>query len=321
VNGKEARVICAETLRKGSKSFALAAKVLPQESREAAAVLYTWCRRADDAIDLAPEEDRPAALALLERDLLSVYAGEPQSDVTLAAFQAVVVERGVPIDYPRELLLGMASDVHDERYTTMGGLLLYCYRVAGTVGLMMCHVMGIRDDDALRYAAHLGIAMQLTNICRDIDEDWGRGRLYVPRDLLASEGAESLFEVRGGALPPDAKQPLARVARHLLSEADRYYRSGDAGLPALGWRSAFAVRAARLVYSAIGSRLARRHYDVTAGRVVVPTLVKIWLLARALMQSILDLPSRALRSTKPSASPSLRLPSTVLRFPRDVLPV
>src|SRR5690606_15809209 len=144
---------------------------------------------------------------------------------------------------------------------TLRELSRYCYRVAGVVGLMMCNVMGVKDEAALDNAVHLGMAMQLTNICRDVAEDWERGRLYLPADLLADCGAPDLARELGGAFPERAVAPVARVLRVLLTHADRLYRSGDRGLAALPWRSALAVRTARRVYAAIGERVAAQHFD------------------------------------------------------------
>jgi len=298
--------LCRRAMAKGSKSFALASRLLPSSCRDAVVVLYAWCRRADDAIDRTPVEARPSALARLRSELAAVYRGDPLEDATLRAFQEVVTTHRIPFEYPNEMLAGMETDVAFARPATVDDLILYCYRVAGTVGLMMCHVLGVRDLRALRRAAHLGIAMQLTNVCRDVEEDWLDGRLYLPQSLLdVSETAR--------ALPP-RERVCAAVAR-LLEEADRYYRSGELGLRALSFRAALAVDAARLIYSAIGTRLARRGFDALRGRVVVSTLHKLGLVSLALFRSFRDVPSR-LRAR----FVAVRL-ERVLRFPEDVLPI
>jgi phytoene synthase len=180
-------------------------------------------------------------------------------------------------------------------YPSYATLLSYCFRVAGTVGLMMSHVMGVRDEAALRHAAHLGMAMQLTNICRDIAEDWQRGRLYLPDDLLHAAGARGIRARLGDArLPIDAREPLARVTRELLGRAEGFYRSGDDGVSYLSWRSAIAVRTARLVYADIGRVILARGADPFAPRAVVSKARK-WMLAfRALVST------RAPRSFAPA---------------------
>ena len=188
-----------------SKSFALAGRVLGGDARDRAAVVYAFCRRADDAIDLAPTGEHAAALARLRRELDAVYGGRPTGDAVLDAFGEVARACRIPRDYPAELLAGLEMDAAGTRYGSLAELGVYCYRVAGTVGLMMCHVLGLRHDRALPRAVHLGIAMQLTNICRDVAEDWQLGRLYLPADMLAEEGAPDLAGSLGGPFPPAAR--------------------------------------------------------------------------------------------------------------------
>jgi phytoene synthase len=161
----------------------------------------------------------------------------------------------------------------------------------------------------------MGIAMQLTNVCRDVLEDWGMGRLYVPAELLAECGAPGLVERLGGPFPREAVAPMAAAVRRLLREAERYYASGDRGLPALPWRTALAVRVARDVYSDIGRRVERAGCDVTAGRAIVPGRRKRALVAGAFLRALAGLPARALRPPGADGAPR------VLRFPDDVLPV
>jgi phytoene synthase len=281
-------------LRENSKSFALACKLLPAQRKDHVAVVYAWCRRADDAIDFASGEAQRRALIRLREELASVYAGEPQTDPTLAAFQRVVQADRIPAVYPRELLRGMEMDVVGTRYTTLEDLIAYCYRVAGTVGLMMCHVLGVSDPRALQHAAHLGIAMQLTNICRDVQEDWGRGRLYLPAELLPGFSAAAGTHA-GAELPAAAGPALGGAVRELLARADRYYRSADHGLAFLPLSAALAVGTARAVYAAIGRVLRRRGYDVLAGRAVVPLWHKLLLATATLLRASGRLPRAVLR--------------------------
>lgn len=301
-----------DVMRRHSKSFWLAHKLLPPGARDAGAVIYAWCRRADDLVDEGPASEAAPALARLEHELDRIYAGAPQTDPLLAAFQAVVTRYGIPKQYPSELLSGLEMDVAGKVYGTMLDLCLYCYRVAGTVGLMMCHVMGVRHPEALRYAAHLGIAMQLTNICRDVVEDWMRGRLYVPLTFL--EGRPSAEGIQG-EFPEGLRAPMSGAVARLLTVADQFYASGDKGLRYLAPRSRWAVLAARLVYSSIGKVLLRGGCDVTQGRAYVPSAVKLWLAGRALAQVFVSFRGW---SSAPTVNPR-QLP--LQRFPADVLPV
>lgn len=299
-----------------SKSFALASKLLPPSAREDAVAVYAWCRRADDAIDLVEPARQGEALTTLRRELDAVYAGREVSDPVLVIFQRSVQGRRIPIEYARDLLDGMEMDVDGRRYETMDDLLDYCYHVAGCVGLMMCHVMGMNDDRALPNAAHLGIAMQLTNICRDVEEDWERGRLYLPDDLLTRFGAPGLADRLGGPFPEEARGPTAQAIATVLDEAERFYRSGDSGLPALSWRCTLAIRTARVVYSSIGDRIREQECDPLAGRAWVSSSDKMWMAAGSVARCLTDLPARAL----PSGG-AVRPPSTIARFPDDVLPI
>jgi phytoene synthase len=170
----------------------------------------------------------------------------------------------------------------------------------------MCHVLGVRRESAVLNGVHLGMGMQLTNICRDVAEDWARGRLYVPAELLAGYEAPDSW-------PPPARtlDLLARGVERLLQQADVFYRSGDRGLLDLSPRNRLAVATARHVYSSIGHRLRARHCDVSQGRVAVPLHHKLGCVARAALACV-----RAGASADQS-----RVPQRVVRFPEDVLPV
>jgi phytoene synthase len=258
-------------LRRRARSFAWAAWLLPSRIRRDATVLYAWCRRCDDAVDDAPDEATATrALAGLRAELDQVYGADDLAEPVLAGFQALVRRTRLPRRPAQELLDGMEMDTRPVRYRSVGELLVYCHRVAGTVGVMMAHVMGVRAAAALRRADHLGIAMQLTNICRDVVEDEARGRVYLPVELFA-------FEARPSAAPAHAAGAVAA----LLRLADTYYRSGDRGLSALPARCALGIRAARLIYAEIGAVLARRRFAITAGRAIVSPARKLWLVVRA----------------------------------------
>jgi len=280
-----------------SKSFALASRFLASDERDEAAVVYAWCRRADDAVDLVPPSEQRYAVARLGYELAAIYDGEAQADPILAAFQAVVGRRQIPSAYPGELLAGMAMDAEGTAYDSYDTLLSYCFRVAGTVGLMMSHVMGVRHPVALKHAAHLGMAMQLTNICRDVHEDWQRARLYLPDDWLTVAGQPDLRARLGGPLPPQACRAVASVTCELLRRAETLYASGNCGIPLLSLRSALSVRAASLVYADIGRTILARDADPFAPRAVVGTGRKLRLMLRALTMTLGQVPRRFERAS------------------------
>lgn len=273
------------SLRTHGKTFALAALFLPKRVADEAAVLYAWCRRADDAVDLAPPVAQPEHARALRRELESIYAGAPQADPIADAFQRLVRERRIPKQYPAELIAGIEMDAKGTRYADTDALIGYCFRVAGTVGLMMSHVFGLRRPEALRHAAHLAIGMQLTNICRDVREDFERGRLYLPASLLARAGAH-LASHPGGALPASARAPISHVVRALLRRADSFYESGDRGIPFLPFRAAATVRAARLAYADIGRVVLQHDADPFAPRATVSTPRKLALVLRAAVETL-----------------------------------
>ncbi len=294
--------LARQTIALHSKSFALASRLLDRRTRDQTAIVYTFCRRADDAIDLA---SRPAdELDRLRAEVDDIYAHRA-SDPVLRAFAEIARTRSIPQRYPGELLAGMAMDVAGTHYARVADLHRYAYRVAGVVGLMMCHVFGVRDDAALVPAARLGVAMQLTNICRDVAEDWGRGRCYLPDELLAQHGVGGIAAEVGHGIRPTARAGLAATVRDLLALADQHYRAADAGIPALPWRAALAVRAARSVYAAIGSVIARQGYSVIAPRAVVSNRVKLALVAQAAARTLAAMPGRALAA--PARVPTHKL--------------
>lgn len=300
----EARAI----IRHHSKSFSLASVLLGSQTRDEASELYAYCRRADDAVDLVAPEHAAARVQALRRELTDVYAGRSLTEPVLVAFQRLVFDRGIPREYPDALLEGFQLDAEGAVYETAFDLYRYCWCVAGSVGAMMSHVLGVRRERALVHAAHLGMAMQLTNICRDVAEDWQRGRLYLPKEL-----APGLEYVRASNQLPKAYVGLcARAVKHLLAQADVLYRSGDAGLRYLPFRARLAVATARGVYAQIGQRILAQNADVLAGRAYVATASKLWHVARASATSL----TLAATTPKFRAAP-LENP---LRFPEDVLP-
>jgi 15-cis-phytoene synthase len=304
---RQARAILAV----GSKSFALAGLLLDESSRADAAVLYAWCRRADDRVDDAGLARSARATRELRRELDDLYGGRGGTPLELALTD-VIERRHIPRAYFEALLDGFAMDAERWTYTTWADLDRYAYRVAGVVGLMMCHVLGVRDDRCLRAAAHLGMAMQLTNIARDVAEDWQRERQYLPSSLISPGELRAAMQAGHPADP--SRQRIATAVAALLARADDFYRSGFAGLVDLGWRNALAIGAAGRIYRAIGHILAGRRYDALAGRAVVSLPRKLWATAAAALSLLRALPARFRDRKRP-----VRPPHTTLRFDHVVL--
>jgi phytoene synthase len=289
---------CREIITQGSKSFSLAARLFDPPTRDAAFFLYGWCRYCDDQVDEAGKsgnrDELERRLRALRERTASAFSLEPQQEPVFVALQYIVHRYGIPAHYAIELIEGMAMDVRGTRYATLKELLLYCYRVAGTVGLMMSHVMGLRDESALKHAADLGIAMQLTNIARDITEDAAMGRIYLPLSWL-DEAKIAHAEIAA----PANREKLAMITLRLLREAERYYRSGDAGLWHLSFRSACAVSAARHVYSEIGSLLLARGARAWDQRTYVTGARKLWVVLRGVLRLTRSAPARIFRPWTP----------------------
>ncbi len=252
------------SIRQGSKSFAAAARLFDPGVREDAYMLYAWCRHCDDQIDgqvlghgavgLDPLL-AAAKLAELEEKTRRALAGQSlehrgAGDQAFAAFQRVAQRHTIPSRLPLELLEGFRMDVEGRTYQTLDDLLLYAYRVAGVVGEMMARVMGATDSDVLRRAVDLGLALQLTNIARDVVEDARGGRVYLPAEWLGPL-ADEPAKVADAANRDAVFEATAR----LIAAAEPYYQSARWGLPALGFRSAWAVAAAAGVYRQIGRRV------------------------------------------------------------------
>ena len=278
---------CEALLARGSKSFALASRLLPARVRGPVAALYAFCRVADDAVDgdgdpgaqgqrVALPAGEPA-VAMLRSRLDRAAAGYPLDQPVDRAFSATLLTSDLPRALPDALLDGMAWDAHGRRYRTLDELVGYCARVASSVGVMMTVMLGQRDPSVLARAADLGVAMQLTNIARDVGEDLARGRIYLPTAWLASEG------INPDALlaRPAHSAALGRVVARLLDAADAHYRAAEEGLPWLPWDARVAIRAAALIYADIGREVRAAGCDSMTRRAHTSTGRKLVLAARA----------------------------------------
>jgi phytoene synthase len=271
------RLACRAWIQRHSKSFFLSSLLLPERVRQASWALYAFCRRADDAVD----EEQAGGLervARLRRRLDDVYAGRAADDPIDRAFAAVVAQHDIARALPEALLAGMEMDARGVTYDSDDDLLLYCFRVAATVGLMMTRVMGTSSNLAYLRAADLGVAMQLTNIARDVGEDARRGRVYLPRTLCDAVG----LDARSLATATTAEAPVRAAVKTLLERAQRHYRAADAGVPLLPRDCRFAIASSRRIYAAIGDRVAKNGYDSVSQRAYVSLAGKLGLVLRAL---------------------------------------
>ena len=266
---------CRELMRGGSKTFFAASLLLPARVREPARALYAFCRLADDQIDEG--EDPQGAVGELQRRLDAIYDGRPQNVGVDAALAAVVHRFQMPRELLDALLEGFYWDTTARRYETLHDVQTYGARVAGTVGAMMAVVMSVRSEPALARACDLGVAMQLTNIARDVGEDARRGRLYLPRQWLREEG----IDPEAWLQQPVFDSRIGSIVQRLLRAADELYAKADHGIVELPRDCRPAIHAARLVYAEIGRQIERLGLDSVAQRAVVSKQRKLALLARA----------------------------------------
>jgi phytoene synthase len=285
---------CRTLMRAGSKTFSAASLLLPARVRDPATALYAFCRVADDAIDDHPEATA-STVEWLRARLDRIYAGRPDDAPVDRALAAVVADLRIPRAPLDALLEGLAWDAGNRRYETLDELHAYAARVAGAVGALMTVMMGPRDASVLARACDLGVAMQLTNIARDVGEDAARGRVYLPLAWMREAGLDADTWVAH----PRRCDALAALVARLLASAEVLYRRADAGIAYLPGDCRTAIYAARLLYRDIGRSIARAEFDSVTRRAYVSTWRKVWLLLRSFG-------ARWLRTrTRPLAEPPL----------------
>lgn len=271
---------CRQMIREGSRTFYTASLLLPQRVCDAARSLYAFCRVADDLVDRSPDS-RSAVDQLLAR-LDAIYRGEPGDDPADRAFADVSLRFAIPREIPEALIEGFAWDASGRRYESIADLHGYAVRVAGTVGAMMSLIMQVRDPYAIARACDLGVAMQLTNIARDVGEDARNGRLYLPLNWLAEAGLD------GDAVlaAPRHSPALAAVIARLLAGADVLYARSLTGIAMLPGGCRPSIHAARLLYADIGRAVEANGHDSINARAVVSAPRKLQLLGAALAASL-----------------------------------
>ena len=270
---------CVEMMRGGSKSFFAASKLLPQRVRAASIALYAFCRVADDLVDEG--ESTEEALVELKQRLDAIYSGRTQPHLEDNAPALVVDQYQLPRAMLEALIEGFEWDAHGKKYETIEEVHQYGARVAGSVGAMMCWIMGPRHATALARACELGVAMQLTNIARDVGEDARNGRLYLPHVWMREAGIDPAAWLAAPVFSPAIQSVIERV----LVEAERLYLKANSGIAELPKDCRAAILAARLIYAEIGNQLRREGCDSVNHRAVVSTTRKLALLGQSKLQA------------------------------------
>jgi len=277
--------LCRRITRHYAKTFYFASACLPRATRGHAYAVYGFCRWADNGVDDA--KDRAEAAARLDEArsaLDQAYGNSTDVAPGLLAFRRTVQAREIPRHLFDDLLDGMAMDLDITHYPDFAALDLYCYRVAGVVGLMMTHVLGYASDRCIPNALALGTAMQLTNILRDIAEDYTLGRVYLPQDELARFGVTEAELAEGR--PSDSFRELIRFQ---IDRARRYYTLAEAGIPLLdGDAARLTVRVMGRAYAGILGAIERQNLDVFRSRARVSTPRKLATLAGCQLETSRD---------------------------------
>ncbi len=302
---------CHAAIKTGSLSFHAASRLLPAHVRDPSLALYAFCRIADDAVDEGADK-ADAVLSLRDR-LDLVYQGRPRNSFSDRAFAAVVEDFDMPRALPEALLEGLAWDAVGRRYDDLSGVLSYSARVAAAVGAMMCVLMRVRDGDALARACDLGLAMQLTNIARDVGEDARAGRIYLPLGWLAADGVDTeAFLANPQALPA-----IRHATRRLLSYANRFYQRAEAGVPALPLACRPGIFAARHIYDGIGTQVRRAGFDSVTQRARTGAARKIGWLALAVARTGISAvtPRPAVLHAKPAAEVAFLIDAAARSLP------
>lgn len=259
---------CEEVTRQHSRTFYVASALLPEMQRQAVRALYAFCRVSDDIVDNS-DGDRAALLDNWRLRSLSKIPAD--SDLVALAWADTRRRYHIPRDYAEQLLLGVGRDLEQTRYDTFVDLAEYCYAVASTVGLMTMHIVGFSGREAIPYAVKLGVALQLTNILRDVGEDWRNDRLYLPAEELAAFGLTEEDIGRG-----IVDERWRAFMRFQISRARRLYAESLPGVKLLGESGRLAIAAAAELYGAILTDIEKHDYDVFNRRAKVNDAQKLF---------------------------------------------
>lgn len=276
---KEAYRQCRKVTARHARTFYLASLFLHREKQDACYAVYAFCRYIDDLIDnQVSGGEHPVTANAIERiilrwqqDLDNVYTGTEASSPVMVAWADVLKRYSIPRELPDLLIEGCMSDLRPTvRYETFDELYEYCYRVASVVGLMTSNIFGYSDPQAEKHAVDLGIAMQLTNILRDIGEDLKNDRIYLPREEMRRFGLNE-WDLRDGGITPEFREFM----KFQIKRARSYYDSANAGIAMLEHDSRLTVWLMSHNYARILDMIERNNYDVFSRRAFVPLSRKL----------------------------------------------
>lgn len=265
---EDAYAYCARITKTNSRTFHLASNLLPKDKRRAVRALYAFCRATDDLIDTMQQ---PAdAHQILDRWRLRLSEFPNAYDPVPLAWADAQARHGIPHGYATQLIDGIARDLVQKRYGSFAELAEYCYGVASTVGLMVMHIIDFQGEEALPYAVKLGVALQLTNILRDVGEDWQMGRLYLPLEELAR------FKLTEDDIARGCIDDRWRAfMRFQIARTRKLFQEAEPGVRLLAAEGRFAIAAAAGLYRAILADIEANDFDVFHRRAHVGLVGKI----------------------------------------------
>jgi phytoene synthase len=249
---------CAQITKEHSKTFFLTSGLLGGEATRAARALYAFCRVSDDLVDQNSGQDLQQIKHKLDAWKRRSLLDEPlPDDLVPLAWAHARTMFGIPIEYAEQLLEGVAQDLFQTRYQTFDELAHYCYGVASTVGLMTMYLVGFKGLEAIPYAIRLGVALQLTNILRDVGEDWQKGRIYLPQEELAAFGLSEMDIARG-----QVTEKWREFMRFQINRTRQLYQDAMPGISLLNSKGRFAINASADLYQEILTKIEQNDYDV-----------------------------------------------------------
>ncbi len=265
---------CDEITAQHSRSFHLASSLLPVEKQRAVRALYAFCRISDDIIDQQAGPNDASSNDIEEKMYTwrqNAFSHHPPADNLAALAWADARQRyHIPVRYAEQLIEGVSRDLYQTRYQTFADLATYCYSVASTVGLMSMHITGFSGPEAVPYAVKLGLALQLTNILRDVGEDWQRGRLYLPQEELADFDLHE-SDIAAGVVD----ERWRRFMRFQIARNRQLYAEAWPGIQLLNRDGRFSIAAAAGLYRAILEDIEAHDYNVFDRRSYVSTWGKL----------------------------------------------
>ncbi|MDD5254821.1 MAG: phytoene/squalene synthase family protein [Candidatus Omnitrophica bacterium] len=272
--------LAKDIIRRHAKIFYLGAQMLPKDERLAIFVVYAVARYADESVDDIKVTDKRQRLAKIAAWIESSYGQTPLSEPLLQAFRHTVQRYRIPFEYFDELICGMRMDLDKTRYADFGELNTYCYRVAGVIGLITLNILGASAEEAREHAVELGTAMQLTNIARDVREDWQKGRVYLPQDELTRFGVTEDDIARSRVT-----ENFASLMRFQLERARGYYRRACPGIQSLpSPRVRLVVLMIMRMYAQILTEIERRGYDIFSRRVYLNSFQRASLMLETVLK-------------------------------------